>query len=117
MRLTGGVFELASVGGEFHDATATVSLTPDGVVTLQQVKAKGISGKVDAAATARFAGLTFAGARGIVQVSKRAPLPLVFDGVQVGTFDGHVDVDVAPGAAGAGLDVKVGVPTALLQLP
>ena len=117
LQLTGGAFELASVGGEFHDATATVSLTPDGVVTIQQVKAKGISGEVDAAATARFAGLAFAGARGVVQVSKRAPLPLVFDGVQVGTFDGHVDVDVAPGSAGAGLDVKVGVPTALLQLP
>ena len=117
LKLTGGVFELTSVGGEFHDATATVSLTPDGIVRLQQVKAKGISGEVDAAATARFAGLTFAGARGVVQVSKRAPLPLVFDGVQVGTFDGHVDVDVAPGSAGAGLDVKVGVPTALLQLP
>jgi translocation and assembly module TamB len=117
VRLTGGVFELASVGGEFHDATATLSLTPDGIVSLQQVKAKGISGEVDAAATARFTGLAFAGARGVIQVSKRAPLPLVFEGVQVGTFDGHVDLDVAPGAAGAGLDVKVGLPTALLELP
>lgn len=117
VKLTGGVFELASVGGEFHDATATISLTPDGVVTLQQVSAKGLSGEVDAAATARFAGLTFAGARGVVQVSKKAPLPLIMDGVQVGAFDGHVDVDVAPASAQAGLDVKVGIPTALLQLP
>lgn len=117
LQLTSGVFQLASVGGEFHDAKATVSLTPDGVVTLQQVKAKGISGEVDAAATARFDGIRFAGARGVVQVSKRAPLPLVFEGVQVGTFDGHVDVDVAPATAGAALDVKVGVPTAMLDLP
>lgn len=117
MRLTGGVFELSSVGGEFHDATANVTLTPDGVVTLQNVTAKGISGEVDAAATARFAGLTFAGARGVVQVSNRAPLPLVFDGVQVGTFDGHIDLDVAPASAKSGLDVRVGVPTAKLQLP
>ena len=117
IKLSGGVIELASVGGEFHDASAVISLTPDGVVKLQSASAKGLSGKIEAAATARFSGARFVGARGIVQVPHQEPLPLVLDGVQVGMFDGQIGLDVDPAASGPGLDVKVAVDKALLQLP
>ena len=119
VRLTGGVVEVAGFGGEFHDATAEIDFTPDGVVKLQKVSAMGLSGKVEAAASARFDGLAFAGARANLQVQRQQPLPLVVDGVQVGTFDGQVGVAVDPIAAaqGGGYDVKVEVPQMQLQLP
>ncbi len=119
VRLTGGVLEAAGVGGEFHDATAEIDLTPDGVVKLQKASAMGLSGKVEAAASARFDGLTFAGARANLQVQRQQPLPLVVDGVQVGTFDGQLGVAVDPIAAaqGGGYAVKIDVPQMQLQLP
>lgn len=118
IKLADGVVQVASVGGEFHGTTAEIDLTPDGVVRLQKASALGLSGKVEAAASARFDGLAFAGARGTVQVPRQQPLPLVFDGVQVGTFDGQLGVDVDPVAAakGGGYDVKVDVQQMQLQL-
>jgi translocation and assembly module TamB len=117
LRLSDGVFELASVGGEFHDASAQLSVTPDGVVKLEKASAQGLSGKIELAASARFDGPHFAGARGSILVPHQEPLPLVFDGVQVGMFDGQVGVDVDPAQGGAGLDVKVSVDKTLVQLP
>jgi translocation and assembly module TamB len=119
VHLTGGVVEVAGFGGEFHDATAEIDLTPDGVVKLQKMSAMGLSGKVEAAASARFDGLAFAGARANLQVQRQQPLPLVVDGVQVGTFDGQLGLAVDPIAAakGGGYAVKVDVPQMQLQLP
>lgn len=118
LKVTDGIFELASVGGEFHNATADLDVTPDGVVRLQNVSAQGLSGKVQAAASARFDGTKFAGARGLIQVPRQDPLPLVFDGVQVGLFQGQVSVAVDPiTAAGGGLAVNVDVPQAQVTLP
>ncbi len=119
VHLTDGVVEIAGVGGEFHQTTAEIDLTPDGVVRLQKASAMGLSGKVEAAASARFDGLAFAGARASLQVPHQQPLPLVLGGVQVGTFDGQLAVAVDPivAAKGGGYDVKVDVPTMQLQLP
>jgi translocation and assembly module TamB len=119
VKLTGGVVEVAGFGGEFHDATAQIDLTPDGVVKLQNASAMGLSGKIEAAASARFDGLSFDGARASVQVNRKQPLPLVVDGVQVGTFDGQLGITVDPvvAAKGGGYDVKVDVPQMQLQLP
>ena len=52
-------------------------------------------------------------------MQRQQPLPLVVDGVQVGTFDGQVAVAVDPiaSAQGGGFDVKVDVPQMTLQLP
>jgi translocation and assembly module TamB len=118
-KLTEGVVEIAGVGGEFHQATAEIDLTPDGVVRLQKASAMGLSGKVEAAASARFDGLDFAGARASLQVPRQQPLPLVLDGVQVGTFDGQVAITADPVAVaqGGGYDVKIDVPQMQLQLP
>ncbi|HEY8040035.1 MAG TPA: translocation/assembly module TamB domain-containing protein [Polyangiaceae bacterium] len=116
--LTEGVFELNALGGEFHDATARITLTPDGLIRAQDVSARGVTGKVEAAATARLDGLAFAGARAQLQVSRRDPLPLVVDGVQVGIFDGQVALALDPShESKGGLDVHVDLPSARLQLP
>jgi translocation and assembly module TamB len=110
-----GTFELATFGNQFHDATATIRATPDGVVRLEDAAAHGLSGTLQAAATARFEGLGFGGLRASVRMPAKDPLPLVLDGVQTGTIDGDVDLDVA--RAGGGWDVDVAVTTAHLELP
>jgi translocation and assembly module TamB len=115
--LTDGEFELASLGGEFSDVSAKASLTPDGIVRIEDVVAHGVNGRVEAAASARLAGLTFAGGRATVQVPKKDPLPIVFDGVQVGMMDGRFEIAADPAAGRKGLDVAVNVPSMHMQLP
>jgi translocation and assembly module TamB len=110
-----GTFELATFGNEFHDAVATIKATPDGVIRLEDAAAHGVSGTLQAAATARFDGLAFAGVRADVHMPAKDPLPLVFDGVQMGAVDGEVDLDAT--RAGGGWDLDVSVPTAHVELP
>jgi translocation and assembly module TamB len=116
LALKNGVIEIGAMGNELHDVAAKMTLTPDGIIRLDNVSARGLTGRVMAAATARFEGTTFAGARGVVQVPQREPLPLAVDGVPVGLFDGRIDVAVDP-MAGGGVDVNLTVPTMRLQLP
>src|SRR4029077_13897367 len=115
--LTEGEFELTSLGGEFTDVGAKLTLTPDGLLRIENAVAHGVSGRIEAAASARMAGLAFAGARATVQVPKKAPLPVVFDGVQVGTMDGHFDLTASEAAGRQGLDVTIDVPSLHMQLP
>jgi translocation and assembly module TamB len=90
--LNGGTFELASFGGEFHGASATVTMTPDGIVRLENAVAHGTSGSIQAAATARLDGASLASVRASVRLPAKDPLPLVFDGVKLGMLDGAFDV-------------------------
>lgn len=113
--LNNGTFEMARFGTEFHDARATLTLTPDGVVKLQDAVAHGVSGSVEAAASARFDGLGLTGARATLQMPAKDPLPLVFDGIQMGALDGRIDL--AADRVGQGLNVDVNVPAAHVQLP
>ncbi len=76
-----------------------------------------MSGRIEAAASARIAGLAFAGGRATVQVPKKYPIPVVFDGVQVGTMDGHFDIAADEAADRKSFDVTVGVPSLHVQLP
>jgi len=115
--LQDGTFELASFGGAFHGASAKVLLTPDGVVRLQDALAQGVRGSLRAAASARFDGLTMAGARAALRIPAKDALPLVFDGVQMGMLDGDFDVAVDRVGANGGLAVLVDVPAAHVELP
>jgi translocation and assembly module TamB len=113
--LEGGRFEVNALGTELHDATARIVATPDGIVRLEQARARGLSGRIDAAATARFRGTEFAGARAVVSMPRKDPLPLVADGTPVGLIDGHFDIAVDRTANQT--DIAVDVPTMRLQLP
>ena len=110
----GGVVEVTAMGSELHDVTAKLTATP-GVVRLDDLSGRGLTGRFQAAASARFDGMAFAGARGVLQVPSREPMPLVVDGVQAGLYTGRIDVSADP-IAGGGLDVKVTAP-GRMQLP
>ncbi len=115
--LQDGALEVVALGGEFHDVSATATFTPDGVVRLNDVSARGLSGRLEAAATARFDGLGFGGLRAKLQVPQKEPLPVVFDDVQVGTFYGSLGVSADRSADRHGLDVNVDVQALHVQLP
>jgi translocation and assembly module TamB len=115
--LRDGNFELTSFGGAFHGASAKLTLMPDGIVRLQDVVAKGISGSFQAAATARLDGFSLASVRASVVLPAKDPLPLVFDGVQMGMLDGGFEVGMDRRGANQAIDVVVDVRSAHLQLP
>jgi translocation and assembly module TamB len=114
--LKDGSFELSSFGGEFHDVSGLMTLTPDRVVRLQNFVAHGLTGVIHAAASARLDGLSLSGARVTVNMPAKDPLPLIFDGVQMGLLDGDFDVS-ASRAPDRSMRVNVDVPTAHVQLP
>jgi len=113
--LAGGVFELPSVGGEFHDVSAKLAMTPDGIVRLSDAVAFGVTGRLAASATARMNGFSVESVRAVVQVPASAPLPLVFDGVELGMLDGRFDLSMNRDAAGN--DFVIQVPRARVALP
>jgi translocation and assembly module TamB len=112
-----GKFELSSALGEFHDVSATVSLTPQGVLRLENEKASGVTGLVQASATARFDGLSLSSARARVEIPKRSPLPLTVEGTPLGTIDGSLDIAEDATPDHKGINVNVAVPTLHILLP
>ena len=115
LELSGGTFELMSFGTEFRDAAFKLTLAPDGVVRLENATAHGLSGTVRAAATAQFDAAGLAAARASVRMPAKDPLPLVFDGVQLGQLDGQFDLSLE--RTGHEVDIAVDVPTAHVRLP
>ncbi|HSY22695.1 MAG TPA: translocation/assembly module TamB domain-containing protein [Polyangiaceae bacterium] len=115
VRLKDGLFELASVGGEFHGVEATLALSKDGIVRLENAIAHGTSGQVQASATARLSGMSWSAARATVQMPRTDPLPLIFDGVLLGQLDGRFDVALTRTAGG--MDVNLQVPSMHVALP
>jgi translocation and assembly module TamB len=115
--LKDGTFEVASLGGEFGDVSGKLELTPDGLIKLEDFVAHGLTGKVEAAATARLTGLAVYSASATVQIQRRDALPVVFDGVQLGTLDGHLDLAMTRAADKKGLEVTVKAPSLHMELP
>lgn len=115
LELSGGTFELTSLGNELRDVGFKLTLAPDGVVRLENATAHGLNGTVRAAATARFDAAGLAGARANVRIPAKDPLPLVFDGVQLGQLDGQFDLSMD--RSGREVDIAVDVPAAHVRLP
>jgi translocation and assembly module TamB len=112
-----GKFELSSALGEFHDVTATLVLTPDGVLTLENATAGGVTGKVEIAASARMSGLSIGAARATIQIPSKQAIPVTVEGSALGTIDGTVRVTEDPTADGHGMKIAVDIPTLHVRLP
>jgi translocation and assembly module TamB len=112
-----GRFELASIGGEFHDATMKLTFTPDGVVKIENVRASGMSGRIEAAASARLDNFALAAANATVLVPDAAPLLLTVEGSQVGTIVGRMDVTEKLSGDKSTMSVTVKVPKLHVELP
>ncbi len=110
-----GRFELASIGGEFHDVKGSATFSPDGTVKVEGVRAAAMSGVVEAAASARLNGFALEGANATLQIPSSSPLLLTVQGAQVGTVEGRANVAVK--ASGGTTNVKVDIPTLHVELP
>jgi translocation and assembly module TamB len=115
--LTGGLFELEAGGGEFHDISAKLTVTPDGVVRLEDVSAQGMSGKMQGAASAHFDGFGLASADAHLQVPASHPIPLTLEGAGYGTVDGRVDALAARSPDRKEVDVNIDVPSLHVGIP
>ncbi len=112
-----GIFETPAIGEEFQNAQGKMTITPDGVVLIENVSANGVTGKFTAAASARMNGLDFVGARVAIRIPQKAPLPLSINGTEIGDVYGSVDVKADMSADRKTLDVDVDVPSLHTRLP
>jgi translocation and assembly module TamB len=112
-----GLVEVGAFGGELHDIAAKVTLTPAGVLTLEQLTAHGISGEALVSGTARLDGLRLEAANATVLIPKAQALPLSVGGALLGNVDGKIDLSEALSADRRTVEVKVDVPTLHLVAP
>jgi translocation and assembly module TamB len=116
LTLDDGLVQLSSTGQEFHKIHAKLTLSPSGVVRLEDVTALGLSGRVMASGVARLNGLKLAEARLDVKIPKGHAIPLDVAGAEMGEVDGDLSVVVtSPKPRLVSVDVKV--PTLHVQLP
>lgn len=116
-KLTRGIFEIPAMGDEFTDATATVVLLPDGVVRVQDVSARGTTGRVMASAVARLDGLDLSAAHASVRIPEGQPIPLSVEGQELGVVSGDIDFDLKITRDRKTVNVVVDVPKLLARIP
>ncbi len=115
LALRDGTVEIGLLGTEFHGVSGKASFTPDGIVRVENVVARGTTGRVTAAATAWMSGLSIGGASAVVQIPSSEALPLVYDGVQLGKVEGRLDLKLKRSSHENHIDVNV--PSMTLELP
>ncbi len=116
MGLTRGTVEAVAGGGEFHDINAVVRFTPDGVITLEKLTASGLTGRLEANASARLNGTSLESAKAVLLIPKDAAIPLSGGGSEIGNVDGRFDV-MASSPDGKAMQIKVEVPHVRVALP
>jgi translocation and assembly module TamB len=115
LALRDGTLEIGFLGTEFHGVSGKATLTPDGIVRVENVVARGTTGRVTAAATAWMTGLSLGGASAVVQIPSSEALPLVYAGVQLGKIEGRFDMKLTRSSRENHIDVNM--PSMTLELP
>ena len=112
-----GRMQLTRIGEPMHGVNATVTVSADGLVRLEDFVAEGSSGRITAKAAARLNGLQLLGARANVRIPKNNPFPLDIDGQAVGEIDGDIQIaaDMTPDQRT--MNVKVDVPHLHVEMP
>jgi translocation and assembly module TamB len=89
-----GTLQLETLGEELHGVEGQVTFRPNGVIVLDGVRARGVSGKLEATARARMDGLSLAEAHATVDIPKRKPLPVVIEGEALAEAWTSLELDV-----------------------
>jgi translocation and assembly module TamB len=118
LALSGGKLEAVAGGGEFHDISANVRFSPDGTITLDKLRASGVTGAFQATASARMAGTNLQSAKGTIVIPSRSAIPLSVDGTEIGTIDGRFEIgESAVDGQNSAMSVRVNVPNLRVVLP
>lgn len=112
--LTEGVFQLPQVGQRFSDVKAKVSVR-DGEIRVDDIQARGITGRLTAEARAKLEGTQLRSASARIEIKAKEKLPVTFEGVMIGDAWGHATL--AYTAREKETDIKIEVPDFRLQMP
>jgi len=114
--LSQGLFEAVAGGGEFRDVSAKMHLTP-GTFTLEKLSASGLTGHLEATASARFDNMQLQSATGVVVIPPNSPVPVSAGGAEIGNIDGRFEINAKGLDAGRAMAVTVTVPHVRVALP
>jgi translocation and assembly module TamB len=112
-----GVIQTPSLGEEFHAVKAKVTLTKEGIVQLEDVEARGLSGRLTASGGAHLEGTKLLGANLALRIAKKDAIPLDIQGTNLGSVYGNVAVKATGSSNGTSITVAVDVPTFHVDLP
>lgn len=110
-----GVVNVGALGQRFHHIRARVSAKP-GELRLEELVARGTSGRLVSSGVARFDGTSFRGAQASVRIPRQNKLPLTMEGVAIGDAWGRVELGLESPEQGP-LRATVNVPQFELELP
>lgn len=115
LAVTKGIVYVPQMGQEFQDAHVRIIATPTGVIRLDDIGAKGMTGSVNGWALARLDGLNLKDAAGELKIPDGQELPLALEGVPLGTMSGTVKFAVQKREKE--LVANIDVPDIHLELP
>jgi translocation and assembly module TamB len=115
--LTDGVIEAPAIGEEFRAVKAKLTLDGDGLVKLEGVEARALSGRLTASGSAHLDGTALVGADVALDIRKTEAIPLEVQGTNLGTVYGDVTVRATGAADGKILNVAIIVPHFHVDLP
>ena len=114
-KLAKGVLQLPAIGQRFSEISARVAV--DGrKVSVEDVSARGLTGRVTANATASLDGFALRAAEAHVKISKNESLPLTLEGADLGDLWGNIDASYESPATGE-RKLTVDVPVLHLVMP
>ena len=120
MKLSEGVLHIPAFGQELHSIGAHVTSTP-GLVRIEDITASSSGGRAQGWLLARTKGseLALRDLTGALSIAPGEPMPLVLEGMSVGTVSGTLMLNATPQPAEAGgaLDVKLTAAGLHIQLP
>ncbi|HEY1956374.1 MAG TPA: translocation/assembly module TamB domain-containing protein [Polyangiaceae bacterium] len=105
----------SSTVGTIQNLAATIDMRPDGTIQLENAHFNGTRGKVALNGKALAPGGVLRSIDLGASIDRADPFPLVVSGQRVGDVYGKIEATAKP--AGAGFDVKLGVPSLHVQLP
>ncbi len=112
-----GKFQLVTVGEPFSGVHAKVTLTPDGMVRLDDVVAHGSTGTVNMNGHAHLNGFALTEAKASIHIPKNDAIPVDADGQEIGDVDGDIELGAVASADKKQLDLRIDIPTLHTLLP
>ncbi|MBV9946766.1 MAG: translocation/assembly module TamB domain-containing protein, partial [Myxococcales bacterium] len=116
--LSEGVLQLTALGQELRDVRGKLTITPSGVVKLEDVSASGTTGRIHGSGAAELQGLALVAAGAAFTVDRSDALPLDVQGAPVGDVYGQFELRLVPASATRPFTLlDLSVPALHLKMP
>ncbi len=117
LALRDGVVEVPQLGERFHGIRTKVTMKPWGTLRVDDVEAFAPTGRLTAAAQARFDGLALRGGSVAIHINQGEKVPISLEGVPLGSAYGDIKAIAMLSADGKDMNVNVTVPMLGVVLP